>query len=751
MVTPDAAAVTRDTAVASDTMAAPLDTPRIVDTATTADVPGVDQAMAVDVRPSNADAADDAPQMLPDMMMVASTDQAAPADVPVSADDAPIATDMVPALVSDAGDGGGDSATPGDAFNDAGSTPDGGCVANQQCGIGDGGVTGVCKAGQCAVCADPTDDSLCSAAYGSSHLCIAGACLPGVCRTSAACGQGQLCDPASRLCQTCTGDSQCTGDTRYGAGHICAQGQCVMGNCQTSTTCSQKICGAQIPYTCGNCSTDSQCQTDPTYGAGYICNTSAGQCVLNSCASPNTACAFNAADICCAGGGGNKCLPGNCCADAQCGVGGVCVGNICSQCKAVTGGNPVFQVDPVNGDDQTATGSGQLSLDNTSVSRCSFKTLTRALQVIGSNPVPNTTVRIVGSGVSTALAATEAWPIIVPANVSITTTGGAIAATVPAGKMGFRITGDKAALLGSATAPLTINGGGTSGIGISFELSAGAAATLAYVTVSSSGDTGISVTGSAVNPGGTVTVGQGVTVQGAGAAGNRRNGLNILVGTVVIDVPAGQAPTSFKNNTQHGISVGGLGVLTLKGVPGIDSGTSLPNGTGTVVTSGNFAANVMINQTSGAAPATSLLEGLVAWAGQARGLRITAGSKVKVRKSVFLANTDVGVRIEQAADTAAGNDLTNIDLGTMGDPGQNYLQLGLGSNPNLNAGLCVSLSGIAAAQAVKAQGNIFTGPKDCGSVTTAVTKNANNNCTGRVDLGVSPAAITADVAGCTVP
>jgi hypothetical protein len=112
----------------------------------------------------------------------------------------------------------------------------------------------------------------------------------------------------------------------------------------------------------------------------------------------------------------------------------------------------------------------------------------------------------------------------------------------------------------------------------------------------------------------------------------------------------------------------------------------------------------------------------------------------------------VGVRIDQFNASAAGNNLANIDLGTPADPGHNVFHAALASNPNINAGLCVEMGALVGAQTLKAAGNTFAGPRDCSTATPgALTANGNNRCLGRVDIGVRPNNITADVAACTVP
>jgi hypothetical protein len=66
---------------------------------------------------------------------------------------------------------------------------------------------GLCKAGTCSPCIDPTDDSRCSEAYadaGKGYLCISGDCIPSDCRTDTDCpadGGAPAC--IKNICTSC--------------------------------------------------------------------------------------------------------------------------------------------------------------------------------------------------------------------------------------------------------------------------------------------------------------------------------------------------------------------------------------------------------------------------------------------------------------------------------------------------------------------------------------------------------------------
>jgi hypothetical protein len=300
---------------------------------------------------------------------------------------------------------------------------------------------------------------------------------------------------------------------------------------------------------------------------------------------------------------------------------------------------------------------------------------------------------------------------------------------------------------------MTIDGGNkTSGSGVVFEHTSGIAS-IANLLIQNTGDHGVRVSG-----GGTVEVKAGVRVSGAGrtsAAQLRRSGLMVVNGVANINVPAGGATTSFRDNTEHGVAVGGLGIVNITGVPVT---SPQPNGEGTVVAAGNEFANIYIAQTPGAAAGVCNLDGVVSWGGLARGLRVFGGSRVKVRNSVILGNAGQGVYVTAANNGATGNDITAIDLGTSAEPGKNYLQGRVGANPNGGGGVCVQLAANNGNLTLNAAGNLFAGPdsttpyRDC-SVDGAGAVTRNATCRNGVDVGVVPALgtnVTVDVTKCSL-
>jgi hypothetical protein len=649
-------------------------------------------------------------------------------------------------------------------------------------------LAGRCTAGDCRTSADCTGGALCDgashlcaacasdksckgdSAYGSTTICIGGACTAGDCHdTSNDCTAGQLCGvSAPHTCGACGGDAPCTADARYGAGNICVQGNCQLGDCHASSAdcrgpSAGLICGAASPNNCGACASDGQCQTDAAYGGATLCATGAGanqgKCVTAACAVNHAPCPANDADFCC----GSLCVSGNCCNESDCannpsfGVGFACVSNDCTQCAPASGNK--YYVDPVNGNDQTATGSGLAGGNPTPA--CRFRTLTRAMAVIGNFAAPSTRVILVGaaSGV-TGLDAGEALPVTLPPNVVITTQGGPITISLPAAisqanptnTSGFVLSSNASGLSGDPSAPLVLDGNGNrSGIAVSVS-GAGNAYTLSNLTIQNTRGHGISVTS------GTLNVGAGLTVRGAGTAAIARDGL-IVGGTVAggavtaagvanIHVAAGQAPTLFSACSSHGIEVTTGGSVNVTGV----AASPLPSNGGTVVTSYNTTAGLRIDQTPGTTGlAVSSIDGLVSWGNTNYGARLFAGSKIKVRNSVFGGNAVDGVLIGNVNNTAAGLDVSAIDLGSAADPGHNWLQVPLGvSGNNPTAGLCVNLGANTAGGTLRAAGNqLVTGAApgteiDCATAAATVTRGA---CANQNSLGLAKNTIVTVVLG----
>jgi len=567
-----------------------------------------------------------------------------------------------------------------------------------------GGSKGLCKTNVCSPCTDTTDDTNCTAAYGTASLCLAGTCTPSDCRTN----------------------NDCTNNANGG------------------------FCGISTPNFCGKCTSDQQCAGNTT---NKICNTTSGQCDPGLCSAdaginPGSpaACPVNPADICCgvtcqAGAGPFACCPGllgdTYCTGKLDGGSATCTNNACTLCAGVT--NYHFTVDPNNGSDQTGTGASQTG--------CAFKTITRALQVMGNSPpaVANPTITVLGAS---TVGPGESYPILVPANVTITTSTGAVTVNVPAGKAGFSLLAASSTITGGTGAALTIEGTpqGTA-------ISAANSGTFGIVTGTGSASTTLvsNLTvkdflndGILVNDTGILSIGAGVTstLNGSAATG-RRAGLHVTgTGQAIINVPSG-TPTHFDANSNHGILVDASGSITLTG-----SVTTIgPPATGTVTTNGNFAAGLWIQQRAGAPQ--NVINGLVSFAStNGNGMRFVTPSNVKLRNSVATGNFANGVLVSGVG--APPDDISKIDLGLASNPpdyGNNTLQAVQGSGNNGATGLCLQVR--ANAGTLNAAGNTF-GTNNCANTAAALTI-SKGSCPAGFDLGLFGANNNIDTTKCTHP
>ena len=557
------------------------------------------------------------------------------------------------------------------------------------------GANDFCTAGVCSACTDVTDDSTCTTAYGGAghpYLCLAGACTPGDCRTSA--------------------------------------------DCTTNT--DGTLCGVNTPNMCGKCTTDTQCAKAGADGGSLICDTATGACVAPTCTpgtgNPPTVCSANSSDVCCST---NVCQPGTCCpgsaGDAFCAAqldagAATCSAktNTCTTCPPVTGN--VYAVDPINGNDQTGNG-------NAGTAGCAFQTITRALQVVGT-PANPTTVEVLGPA---TVNAGETFPLILADDVNLTTSGGAVTIDVTAAKSGFTLSAPNSSIYGATGAPLTISGQtNTATNGIVVTTGSAASTQISNLTVTGFEDDGI-----LVQLTGILTVGEGVTSTLNGTTAARHDGLHVTgTGSAIITVPQGSTPTHFDGNTNHGILVDGSGSITLTG--SVINGTA---GTGTVTTNGNYAAGLWIAQTAGTVIAptpVNTVNGLVAFGNtNGNGIRIVPGSAIKLRNSAALGNEASGINVSNAAAVGGSNDITHIDLGSPAtadagaDYGNNTLQEALGTaGHNGSVGICLDVR--AAAEVLLAAGNIF-GTTNCASAlgdAGAPVLTSNATCGAGADLGI---------------
>ncbi len=607
-----------------------------------------------------------------------------PADSLEDAQDAPSATDATL-------DAAPDRANPSD-----GATNN--CAINGK-SCGDPGGTGVCKGSTCSPCVDGDDDALCTAAYGSSaslYLCLAGYCVPGDCRT----------------------DSDCAANA------------------------NGPLCGVRSPHACGRCTDDTQCATRSIITP--ICDTAAGACVGGTCAVTASGaagtCPVNPEDGCCGGlcsapGGTGACCPGAA-GTAFCqglDASSDCINGVCTSCPATTNGQ--YLVDPVRGSDATGTGA--------TAAGCAFKTITRALAVIGASAA---LINVAGPSV---IAAGEVFPIVVPANVSLFATGGTVTVQVPAGAAGFILNGGNSSLQDGFVVDGQ-SGGGTYGIvatvGSTFSTR------IDTITVK-----GFAFDGILVQAGGALALGNAIQVTGNGLVTGRHAGMRVAGRATA--TPLTTASSSFFRNA-IGVVVEGAGSVSLTGTPVTDP----PTGAGSLTVGGNAVEGLRFDP-GGAMPSASVVTGVVAYANQGSGFHLFAGARVSLRGNVSMANSGSGVLVSSALGPGP-DDLHLIDLGDLATTaGDNDLQEPPGASRNGAAGICLAVrpdSGTLLAEgndlvALSPEGGTSVVRAACATgpgLATAVVGGCANapSCTSGVcDVGVVNSGNAVDVAACTLP
>jgi hypothetical protein len=520
----------------------------------------------------------------------------------------------------------------------------------------------------------------------------------------------------------------------------------------------------------GKCTVDSECAGNAPDAGTPVCDTTTGKCVTGACSSEADAgpaagpsiCPVNPSDICCASacvtGGSNACCPGE---DVYCenklnDLGATCLGGVCTVCAPVSPASPNYFVDPTHGDDSKGTGNDSVSVG------CAFKTITRALAVIHQSVV-SATVTVIGPSI-VDVGGGEVFPIVLPANVMLTTRTGTVTVAVPGGRRGFRLDAANSAIVGGPsgdggsapglviqgdTVPVGPNPTGAAIVanGILAEgtgLTATTAPRISNLVIETFHDDGIVVEGEGI-----LRIGPGVTSTLNGTPIARASGLFVEGGQAIIDVGPTESPTHFDSNTKDGILVLGGGSVTVTGT--VSDGAA---GTGSVTASLNHLSGALIEQT-GANPPENAITGLVAFGSTTGyGFQFFAGSSVKLRSSAALANQLSGV-IVSPSTTLATDDIGKIDLGTVTDAGGSFggntLQGTLASAKNGGPGLCLATR--ANAGVLHAEGNTFEGV-NCTTTADALHLNAtgcdNAACTGGVcDLGITAAGNTIDVAMCT--
>jgi hypothetical protein len=388
-------------------------------------------------------------------------------------------------------------------------------------------------------------------------------------------------------------------------------------------------------------------------------------------------------------------------------------------------------VDPVAGSDSIGSGYG-------TVPGCAFRTVTRALQVVGAPTAP---VEVELRGPST-VGAGESFPFALVENVTLTTSGGPVQVEVPNAQVGVLLASGASGIAAIPAAALTLDGQNHEGCsGIVATTGSQRTTRVTGVTVTSFLGDGIVVESSGV-----LSIGPGVTSTLNGTATEPRAGLHVAgTGQALVSVPAGSAPTHFDANTSHGILVEEEASIAVSGAV-----TDPALGVGTVTTNANDEAGVWVAQTPGRGP-QNVITGLVSFGSPSgNGLRFVAGSSVKLRGSASLGNRGSGVLV---TDTSASSDISQIDLGRTGDSGDNLLQAAEGGTAsNASAGICLQVN--ANAGMLRAVGNVFSAA-NCAMGTgalTMTTQGCGARCAGaECDLAVMGRGNDIDVSSCSHP
>ena len=300
----------------------------------------------------------------------------------------------------------------------------------------------------------------------------------------------------------------------------------------------------------------------------------------------------------------------------------------------------------------------------------------------------------------------------------------------PGNDAGFRLNNNGSGISGDAAAPLVLDGNNFAS-GIAVRVNPGNAAftsNLSNVTIRNTNGDGIRVNA------GTLTIGAGV----AQSASNN-DGLRIQGGTVNITNASG-TQTSFQNNMGYGIESSQNGTVTITGT----RGAPVPSANGTVLLAFNSQAGLRVDPTpfgSGGTAGLNDVNGVVSWGNSVRDMIVFAGSKFRLRNSVVGAGPE-GIRIQNNGGSDAGNDISQIDLGTAVSFGNNYIQAPNGAlGFHTSAGICLNLGGGHPAQNLFAAGNVMTTTGNpgtqlnCATTAGTVSKATNCNANGRVSVG----------------
>jgi hypothetical protein len=322
----------------------------------------------------------------------------------------------------------------------------------------------------------------------------------------------------------------------------------------------------------------------------------------------------------------------------------------------------------------------------------------------------------------------ETFPLNIPTNVTVSTTGGVVTIVVPANATAFNMAKPLSTIDGTAGLVLDgISGSTNTGLhGVNVTTGADATTIIRNLTIKNMSGTGIEI--SSPNAGtATLSIKKNVDVSNCGLTTTdqvRRPAIHIGSGGAVdISVPATQAPTRLHDNTAGGIGVEGTGILTIKGTPGATLGT------GSVVIDKNTGSGIILGSSTNKAT----IDGVVSWGNlSGSGIRVAAGAEFSLRNSVLLANAQHGVHVYALAGSSTS--VSAIDLGSGGEDGLNHVQASAADgNVNGGAGICLDVIG-GTNLSLAARGNIFSSTIDCSLLSTMLVRNAT--CSGEMDIGV---------------
>jgi hypothetical protein len=387
-----------------------------------------------------------------------------------------------------------------------------------------------------------------------------------------------------------------------------------------------------------------------------------------------------------------------------------------------------YYVDPLGGNDATANGS----------MACSFRTITAALQHLGATPAAGTTVVVANT--AQVAPPVETFPIVVPANVLIQgqeTVVNTSTVTSPAFVLAAQASGLDGLIIDGSQ---HIDGGMVSGGNTGIDVRPGGDATITDVHVQWMSQQGI-----VVELGGVLTLGSGVSSMSNGVpvaadAGSPWPGDGLVVyGSATIVVDSGGTTVELDNNAHYGIWVRDMGSLVVKGSHA------------TVVHAQGNYHGLTINQTppppdAGAAPLNDISR-LFVEASVGHGITISGGSSLKLRSSRSRSSGGSGIHITNAEGSS---DVSNIDLGRVGDFGGNTFQYTPPDGNNAVSGICLYVDAHAH-QTLNAAGNVFDGA-DCASTPASLDAAVGiKDCVAGSDYSIGPGPVTTnhiDVSEC---